>query len=238
MGFETHKGCSSSCAFCLEANSRVAFRNPSDVIMEIKGFAEQGYTHFHLCDSEFNESLEYSIDFCTALKREDIEMKWAAYMKPANFNKKLFDLLRDTGVYLVTLSVDSWKKCPLYWTDVERFIFGAKSCGIKVAVDFLTGFPYETEDEIMQYLDTLRRPLPDSIGINTYIRLYKSIQITRIILNDANLNHHLIGEKDDPTLIKPFFYNHIKEKALEELIGGDPVFRIEGIEKGVNYNRV
>jgi radical SAM superfamily enzyme YgiQ (UPF0313 family) len=237
-GFETHKGCSSSCAYCIEANSKVTFKNPSDVIAEIKGFVDQGHTHFHLCDAEFNESLEYSIEFCTALKREGIDIKWAVYMKPANFNRKLFQLLKDTGVYLITLSVDSWKKCPLYWTDIERFIFGAKSCGIKVAVDFLTGFPYESREEIFQYLETLRRPLPDSVGINTYIRLYKSLQITRSIFSDTNLREHIIGAGDDVTLVKPVFYNHIGVETLEQFIGGDSVFRIEGIEKGVNYNRV
>jgi hypothetical protein len=237
-GFETHKGCSSSCAYCLEANSRVMFKNPSDVIAEIKGFVDQGLTHFHLCDSEFNESLEYSIDFCTALKREGIDMKWAVYMKPANFNRKLFRLLKDTGVYLITLSVDSWKKCPLYWTDIERFIFGAKSCGIKVAVDFLTGFPYEGREEIFQYLETLRRPLPDSVGINTYIRLYKSLQITRTIFSDIKLRAHLIGAGDNTTMVKPVFYNHIGEETFEQFIGEDSIFRIEGTEKGVNYGRV
>ena len=238
IGFETHKGCSSSCAYCLEANSRVAFKKPLDVIAEIKGFVDQGHTHFHLCDSEFNESLEYSIEFCTCLKKEGIGMKWAVYMKPANFNRKLFQLMKDTGVYLITLSVDSWRKCPLYWTDIERFIFGAKSCGIKVAVDFLTGFPYESREEIFQYLETLRRPMPDSIGINTYIRLYKSLQITRTIFGDTKLREHLIGAEDDVTLLKPVFYNQIGGETLEQFIGGDPVFRIEGIEKGVNYGRV
>jgi len=238
IGFETHKGCSSSCVYCIEANSRVAFKNPSDVTAGIKGFVDQGHTHFHLCDSEFNESLEYSIEFCTALKKEGIPMKWAVYMKPANFNRKLFRLMKDTGVYLITLSVDSWRKCPLYWTDIERFLFGAKSCGIKVAVDFLTGFPYETGQEIAEYLETLRRPLPDSIGINTYIRLYKSLQITRTILNDAKLRENLMGAEDDATLLTPVFYNQIGGETLEQLIGGDSVFRIEGIERGVNYNRV
>jgi radical SAM superfamily enzyme YgiQ (UPF0313 family) len=238
IGFETHKGCSSSCAYCIEANSRVTFKNPPDVIAEIKSFVDQGHTHFHLCDSEFNESLEYSIEFCTALKKAGIGMKWAVYMKPANFNRKLFQLLKDTGVYLITLSVDSWKKCPLYWTDIERFIFGAKSCGIKVAVDFLTGFPYESREEIFQYLETLRRPLPDSVGINTYIRLYKSLQITRTIFSDIKLREHLIGAVDDTTLVKPVFYNHIGAETLEQSIGGDSVFRIEGTEKGVNYGRV
>jgi len=237
IGFETHKGCSSSCVYCLEANSRVAFKDIKDVIEEIKGLVNIGYNHFHLCDSEFNESLEYSTEFCNALLNAGIDIKWTVYMKPANFNKNLFRLLKKTGVYLITLSVDSYKKCSHYWSDIERFIFSAKSFGTKIAIDFLTGFPYENDDNILEYLDLLRRPLPDNVGVNTYIRLYKSLQITNTILKDIHLRDHLIGNTDDRTLLKPVFYNHINTEKLKQLIGSDNLFRIEGLEKGVNYSR-
>jgi tRNA A37 methylthiotransferase MiaB len=238
IGFETHKGCSSSCVFCLEANKPVCFKNAGDVIEEIKSFVDAGHDHFHLCDSEFNESLEYSIEFCSALRKAGVDIRWAVYMKPANFNRALFKLLKDTGVYLITLSVDSWKKCPLYWLDYEKFIFGANSSGIKVAVDFLTGFPRETEDNLREHFDILRRPLPDSVGVNTYIRLYKTLQITDIILRDSDLRVHLLGDMEDKSFLKPIFYNHIDTDKLRQLIDGDPLFRVEGVEKGVNYGRI
>ncbi|MFZ5908130.1 MAG: B12-binding domain-containing radical SAM protein [Nitrospirota bacterium] len=237
-GFETHKGCSSSCVYCLEACSKVAFKKPEDVIREIKTFVDAGLRHFHLCDPEFNESYEYAIDFCTALKKAGMDIQWAAYMKPANFDAKLFRLMKETGVYLVTVTVDSWKKCPMYWVDVEKFLFSAKSCGMKVAVDFLTGFPYEKETEILEYLDTLRRPLPDSIGVNTYIRLYKALRITDIVMSDRQLHPYLIDTERDPTCIQPVFYNQIPTGRLKELLRGDPIFRIEGIEQSVNYSRI
>lgn len=237
-GFETHKGCSSSCVYCLEANRRVSFKPVEDVIREIKLLVDSGYDHFHLCDSEFNEDLEYSTEFCSSLKKAGFGIRWAVYMKPMNFSRTLFKLLRDTGVYLITLTVDSWKKCDLYWADYEKFIFGAKANGIKVAVDFLTGFPYEAGENLIEYFDVLRRPLPDSVGVNTYIRLYRSLQITDIILKDEALRTQLLGHTDDRTFIKPVFFNHIDTEKLGELIGGDPLLRIEGLEKGVNYGRV
>ena len=238
IGFETHKGCSSSCVFCLEANSRVSFKPVENVIREIRSFVEMGYDHFHLCDSEFNENTDYAIEFCTALKKAGMGLRWAVYMKPADFNKSLFRLMKETGVYLITLSMDSWKKCPLYWSDYEKFVFGARSFGIKVAVDFLAGFPYETDDDLREHFDTLRRPLPDSIGVNTYIRLYKKLQITRIIQKDKSLKSHLSGSTLETNLINPVFYNHVTAEKLSSLIDGDPLFRIEGLEKGVNYGRI
>lgn len=237
-GFETHKGCSSSCVYCIEANSRVYFRNIPDVISEIKSFVDNGYNHFHLCDSEFNESLQFSIEFCTALKESGMNIRWAVYMKPAEFSKKLFKLMKEAGVYLITITVDTWKKCTEYWRDIEKFVFTAKPLGLKVAVDLLAGFPYESEDDTLEYLNTLRKLQPDSININTFIRLYKTLPITNLILKDPALRKNLLGNINDSTFIKPIFYNHLSTETVKQMIGRDPIFRIEGLERTVNYIRV
>jgi tRNA A37 methylthiotransferase MiaB len=237
-GFETHKGCSSSCVYCLEANSRVAFRRPDDIIREIRGFVDAGHNHFHLCDPEFNEDLDFSLAFCNALKLSGMGLRWAVYMKPTNYNRKLFRLMKETGVYLITLTVDSFNKCSLYWSDVEKIVFHAKSNGISLAVDFLAGFPYEEESVLIDCLDLFRRVQPEVVNINTYIRLYKVLQITKIIMKDSTLYPYLLGATDDRSMIEPVFYNHVNAERLEELIQGDTIFKIAGKEKGVNYSNV
>ena len=179
--------------YCIEANTRVSFKPVDDVLAELGALADRGCRRFHLCDSEFNEDLDHAIDFCSALKRKGPSIDWALYMKPSNYNRKLFRVMKDSGVSLITLTVDSWKKCPLYWSDVEKIIFSAKSSGMKIAVDFLCGFPYEDEETLLLYLDLFRRTRPDSVGINTYIRLYRRLPITDIILRDEELKKNLIG---------------------------------------------
>ena len=236
-GFETHKGCSSSCSYCLEADSPVAFKRPGDVVQEIRRFVENGYSHFHLCDAEFNEDLDHAIEFCSALRQEHMNMQWALYMKPANYNRKLFRLMKETGVNLITLTVDSFRKCPLYWGDAEKIIFSAQSNGIRIAVDFLTGFPYENVDLLTWCLDFFRRLQPDRVNINTFIRLYKHLMITKIIEKDEALKAHILGSRDDKEMILPIFYNQIDPEWLKGLVSDDNIFKIEGYEKGVNYTR-
>ena len=236
-GFATHTGCTSSCVYCIEASTPVSFRPASEVVEELRGFVDEGISRFHLCDPEFNEDSDYCISFCECLKKSGMNIDWAVYMKPANFSRKLIKLMRETGVSLITLSVDSWKKCPLYWDDIQKFIFSARSAGIRIVVDFLTGFPLEDEDILPFYLDLFRRSRPDSVGINTYIRLYKRMRITEIIMQDNKLRQSLAGCRDDASLVKPVFFNRIREEALQEAIGGDSLFRIEGLDRGVNYIR-
>jgi radical SAM superfamily enzyme YgiQ (UPF0313 family) len=226
-GFETHKGCSSSCVYCIEANSPVAFRRPEDVVQEIRGFTERGHNKFHLCDAEFNEDLDHSLEFCSALRKANLGIQWAVYMKPSNYNQKLFRLMRETGVYQITLAIDSFRKCPLYWTDTERIIFNARSNGIRIVVDFLTGFPYEDEELLKWCLDFFRRLAPDRVNINTFIRLYRSRPISGIIMQNADLRQHLLGNIADESMIMPVFYSHIEFERLMSLIAQDSLFRIQ-----------
>ena len=237
-GFQTHKGCGSSCVYCIEANTNVSFRAVPEVIDEIREFTSAGVRRFHLCDSEFNEDIDYCIDFLGALKAARLGIDWAVYMKPANYNKKLFRLMKETGVSLITLTVDSWKKCSLYYSDIEKIIFIARSCGLRTVVDFLGGFPYEDENTLVWYLDLFRRLQPDSVNVNTFIRLYRNLPITKIIMSDPELKRKLLGFTGGEGLLRPVFYNHVDAARLRELIGGDRIFRVEGTGKGVNYSRI
>jgi hypothetical protein len=143
--------------------------------------------------------------------------------------------MKAAGVYIVTLTVDSFNKCSQYWSDVERTVFLAKSNDIFLAIDFLAGFPYENESALAECIDLFRRVRPDVVNINTFIRLYKSLQITQMILKDPALHRYLHGATEDPTLLHPVFYSHVNMERLKEMLGGDPIFKIAGEVKGVNY---
>lgn len=234
-GFETHKGCSSNCPYCLEARSPVHYRHPDDVVGELRRLAGQGIRRLHLCDSEFNEDLGPALDFLRALEGADLGLQWTLYMKPGNYSPELFERLRKTGADLVTLSVDSLHQAPDYWKDVEEMISQARRNGIGISVDFLTGFPFEDEETLQRSLDFFREAGPDEVVVNVYLRLYRSLPLTRTVQSDPSLASFLIGPKENGGFLAPVFYNHVLSERLRELIGQDPLFRIAGAEKVVNY---
>jgi Radical SAM superfamily/B12 binding domain len=238
-GFETHKGCTASCAYCIEAGSPVVFKRPADVVGELRELAEKGVHHLHLCDSEFNEDLDFSLEVLDAMVREGPDIRWTLYMKPGDYNRRLFKLLKDSGAYLITLTADTFHKCPGYWTDIESMVYLAKKSGIAISIDLLSGFPYETEDTLKDALDFFWRIEPDDVVVNVHIRIYGNTQIKGIIERDLALRGFIkeSGE-DDHTYLSPRFYNHIPDERLKELIRGGSLFRIAGEERGVNYQNV
>jgi radical SAM superfamily enzyme YgiQ (UPF0313 family) len=235
-GFETHKGCSSGCVFCTEAGSRVWFRRPEDVVLELKGMAEQGFSHLHLCDSEFNEDTGFSIELLKLMVKERLGIRWALYMKPGSPDSRLFELLSASGAYLVTLSVDTYRRPAGYWRQAKEMARLARENGIRVSMELLAGFPREDEDTLKRGIEFLAGSGADDTMINVYLRLYKTLGITRLIEADPALERHVIGEPAG-SYLHPVFYNHIPLERLRELTSGVKNLRIAGAEKGVNYQK-
>jgi len=62
-------------------------------------------------------------------------------------------------------------------------------------------------------------------------------------MGDPDLRQHVERRarektRDHDGFIHPVHYHHLDDEALERLIAGDPLFRIEGREPGVNYQRL
>lgn len=237
-GFETHKGCSSRCAYCMEAGTAVRFREPGDVISELRVLKERGYSHLHLCDTEFNEDPEYCNTLLKRLAVEKLGIEWALYMKPGNYTPRMFDLLGRSGAYLVTLTVHTLGEKDRYWSDVATMIALGKEAGLRMSVDLLTGFPNEDDDKLAKCLDFFRKNRPDDVVVNVFLRLYKNLPISEMIMHYPALHRFLTGPGlDDASLLKPVFYNHVSVDKLKELIKDDAIFRIAGAEKVVNYQK-
>ena len=233
-GFRTHSGCSGNCIYCLEAQTPVSFRAREDVLRELKVLANSELTHLHLCDPEFNEQTDYCVDLLDLMVRENLGLKWALYMRPGFFSARMFEQLGRSGAYLVTLSVCSWKREDQYWTELGEMVRLGRDAGIRMVFDLLTGFPHERPDDLPRGLDRVRQAGPDEAVVNVHLRLYKPLPVTGLVIRDSSLHKHVTGTLVGP-LLEPAFYHHVSPESLEAAIAGDPLFRVCGETKGVNY---
>ena len=243
LGFETQKGCPNACTFCIEARTTLQFKSIDRILDEIKHLINMGYKHFHLCDSEFNLKLDYSIEFCKKIIKNDLDMKWALYMKPTPYNEELFKLLKESKAYLITLSINSDKKEQelnnYTLNDVKRIIEFCKKYEIRLAIDLLIGAPDEPKESIEEMIKFLKENRPDSVGVSFYYRIIKTTDLGKKILERQDLWGNLsrkLEENDD--FLLPIFFNQIDLDYVKGLIGDDNLFKIEGFEKSVNYQRV
>jgi len=243
VGFETHVGCNNQCPYCIEANTRLHFRDVSNIINELAHLVNQGYNHFHTCDTEFNTDLKFSIDFCLALIKRNLDLKWALYMKPTPYSENLFKFLHESKAYLITLTVDSderiQKSNGYTYDDLTQIVNYCQKYDIKLAIDLLTGYPNESLESVKKMIDFFKIIRPFTVGISFNYRVYKHTPLAALIKGDTSLQKKLNKPySDSENFLEPIFYNQLSQETLEELIDHEDLFKIAGITAGVNYQQI
>jgi len=235
VGFETQKGCKERCSYCCEGSEKVIFRSPQRIVEELGMLAERGFTDYHLCDTEFNQDLSFCHAFLETLINKGPAIRWTLYMKSSPYDEDLFRLLAQSGAYLITLSIPTGEDGLVHAREITRL---AKKYVIKIAVDMLVGLPGETLESVKRNIEALRDIQPDTAGVNSTLRLYPG-DLSRSIFTSEEYRNYLSGAvQDNPDCIRPVFYSHITVDNLRDIIGDDPLFKIEGFERTSNYERL
>ncbi len=239
-GFETQKGCTNECPYCVEAKTSVWFKNIPNIIKEIQNLVDMGYNHFHTCDCEFNINLKYSIEFLRQLVESKIPLKWTLYMKPYPYNEEFFRLLSESNAYLITLTVDSDERTQSLnnysYDDLAKIIDYCNKYNIKLVIDALTGYPYELLESTIKMIEFFKENRPSSVGIGFYFRIFKNTELSKLISSDKNLQMRLSRSlAQNENFLEPIFYHHLEQNQLKSLFAGDDLFKIAGLTEGVNY---
>jgi len=237
-GFATQVGCLGKCSFCIEACLPWKPRRPRAVVEELAVLREQGCEELHLCDCEFNQDLDTAKELLRQMQETRLGLSWSLYMKPLPHDAKLFRMLAAAGAASVTLSVDSHSLAAGAYSlaDLGSFIALARQEGIRVAVDLLVGFPGDKREGLRGLFDFLREVGPDTVGVSAGIRVFKYTQLGKVMRENAPPEGTLEGE--DPDYVRPVYFSLLTLEDCRELAGGDPLFRIEGLERRSNYERL
>jgi len=97
----TSRGCPFNCIFCSNTNLnqlRVSYRSVENVIQEIK-FLIKTYDigFFFIQDDSFNLNKNRIVEFCNALEREKINIRWTCIMRADKADKDLLKRMKDVG---------------------------------------------------------------------------------------------------------------------------------------------
>ncbi len=243
IGFETQKGCKNTCSYCIEAKTRVIYKNPDVVVEELAHLVQQGYHRFHLADCEFNQSLQQSTHFLERLIARNLDLEWVLYMNPYPYSEHLFALLKQSHTTLITMSACSDEReqarAHYGYQDIRNIRELCKKYEIKLAIDLLVGFPGESLESVRKTIAFLREIRPDSVGVNFYFRLYQNLPLTKQILKSKEMRDKLSRRlKETEDFLEPIFFNQFSLAEIQTVIGSDSLYKIEGFQKTVNYERI
>ncbi len=231
------RGCNQNCSYCVEPiieGRNFSYRNPDDVVTELKTIAAQhdGIRSIFFTDTEFNvPNLEYG----SALVRKIIQtglndfFRFSSQFLPKPFHEEFAGLLSDAG-FSVILTCDSFADEVLKMNrssyrrrDIIKTLEMCSRFGIDCTVNLIFGLPGETHETIdvslkgmMQYPPNARRRYEYTFGG----RIYHGTPLARFVESRGDPSH--IYGNISQGYLEPCFYcspeNPFKLKTYIESI--------------------
>ncbi len=161
------RGCINNCVFCVEREywNKFRFRDPIDCYNELVHHIKSGKKEFIVYDSMINGDLIKLEKLLDLIIKNNLNIKWRANVVAwNNLNKRLFEKLKKAGCYELLFGIESGSdkilKSMRKGYNSEQASKILKVChdsGIKTTVNFIVGFPGETEKDHQQTIKFIKK---------------------------------------------------------------------------------
>lgn len=160
------RGCPFKCTFCAGnkiSGTKVRYRSVESVISEMKILHnEYGIKEFHIVDDNFIINKKYALSLLNAFDNIGFNFSWATPngVRLDSLNDEILFLMKKTGLYLVSLGLESGDdrilnlmKKSLSVKKIKEKIKLIRKYNIDIAGFFIIGFPTETKKTIFNTIN-------------------------------------------------------------------------------------
>ncbi len=164
----TSTGCIGRCAFCDDhlAAGRYRYRKAENILQELKWHVSKNkISHFWFNDLLVNGNQKNLERLCDLIIADKLKIRWIALaMIRRDTTLTLLRKMRKAGCYTLNYGVESGadsilKKMGALYTvaDTEQVLKFTRQAGINTQLNFIFGFPGETENEFLETLAFIQR---------------------------------------------------------------------------------
>lgn len=177
MSVLTSRGCPAKCTFCNSSSifhNRIRRRSVNNVMEEIMCLVKQyclDGIYFH--DETFTMNPDWVKDLCNELK--PLGLRWGCQTRVGLVNEELLKMMKDAGCIQIDFGIESASKRILKSIkkgstpeQAVRALELTKKAGIKSFASFMIGLPGETEADMRENIDFLKKLKPDFTYFNLY----------------------------------------------------------------------
>lgn len=161
---EVSRGCPFNCIFCLAGKTygyKVRYRSVESVVEEIIECKNMyGIMDFHLKSDIFTWDKQWVAGLCRAIMNSKLKIHWLCNSRVDTLDADSTKAMKDAGCWAISLGVESGSQVILdkmrKGITLEQSKEAVRLCratGIKTYLYFLIGFPWDTEETI---LDSIR----------------------------------------------------------------------------------
>ena len=221
---QTKRGCLNKCVYCtypfLEGNF-IRNRSTKSVIKDIKMLTEEfNAKMIFFTDSVFNDSEGNYINLLNEMKKQNVNVPWTAFIRPAGLNESDVQLMKETGLIAAEIGADAATDITLKRMG-KNFIFNDIVSTCKIFDDFqissalyyMLGGPGETKETVIQGIKNIKSIKKAVSFIFMGIRILPN---TPLAITARREN---IIQQDDDLLNSTYYISpNIEKKWLEQAL--------------------
>ena len=183
--YEISSGCRCGCNFCITRKMYEYHIKSQDKVIDDLTALRNRYPDaiFFLCNCYLNISEEYIQGLCDIFIKRALKIKWVSYARVNNLSKATLLKLRQAGCIQLSFGVESGSNHILKAMnkgfsvkDAEETLVRTHEAGIKNVVFIITGYPFETDDDLSLTIQFLRqnREHIDYVSVYKFILFHGS----------------------------------------------------------------
>jgi len=210
INIQTKRGCGYKCIYCtypvLEGKT-VRMREPRLVVDEIeRTVGAHNINFFFFVDNVFNTPAEHCEEICREILKRKLQIRWTAYVTPADCTRETLELMRASGCQSIDLGTDCFSNPQLSRMgksfSVAQVFEVSKWCrelGIKFNHSLILGGPGETWDTVRETVENTVRSEANAVIAIIGVRLYRDTPMANYAILKGLVTRDQIG-------ITPMFF--------------------------------
>jgi radical SAM superfamily enzyme YgiQ (UPF0313 family) len=180
----TTRGCPYACSYCagsLMHGTRIRARSPESIIEEMKYLIKDHHVkEFHIEDDNFTFNKEHVLNFCQAVRRNNINAFFTLPngVRLDKLDDEILRQLKETGFYSFSIGIESGSqqtlkrmRKALNLDIVKETIQRIRKHGFLLKGYFMIGYPGETEQDITRTIEYAKSLDLDRAYFTMYIPL-------------------------------------------------------------------
>jgi len=157
-GLMSSRGCCHRCSFCEQGNQKFRYRTADSLLEEFKLCADKfKVREIDIFDSSFTIIKKRILEICDALKKEDLDIEWAARSRVDRVDKEMLKAMAEAKCKRIYYGVESGNQRILdglrkdvTLQQTRDAIRNTKKAGINTFGYFMIGSPGDTHSSVKQ----------------------------------------------------------------------------------------
>lgn len=212
-GMVTTRGCPFHCIYCKPSTDMIygggiRYRSAGNVVAEIEDLARLRKTDciriFFKDDTITMHPVKWFEDFRDGLREKKIRLEWHCNSRVDTVTEDKVRVMKESGCHCISFGVESGSQKILDFykkgttpRQAEDAFSWCHKYGIEATANLMIGFPLETDDDIRQTYQLLKKLKPDDIIV------YFSTAIPGRYIHDWAVENGYLASDTNPELLDP-----------------------------------